>query len=106
MLIKSHQNQTFKELIKLKDKKNRDKNDTFLVEGKKQVEKIPNDWHIKKVILSEDYAGTRDFKNAVIFSGRLFAKLSSIQSSQEIITVVEKKHYSIEEIVKKSSCTN
>jgi TrmH family RNA methyltransferase len=53
--------------------------------------------------LSEDYAGIRDFKNAVTFSGRLFAKLSSTQSPQGIIAVVEKKHYSIEETVKKSS---
>ncbi|MDR3195862.1 MAG: hypothetical protein LBT58_03710, partial [Endomicrobium sp.] len=76
MLIKSPQNQTFKNLLKLQDKKFRFQNDVFLVEGKKQVAEVTRNWNIKQIIASQKYEDIKDFEDAIILSERLFAKLS------------------------------
>jgi TrmH family RNA methyltransferase len=102
MLIESVQNQTFKNLLKFQDKKFRNQNNVFLVEGKKQVAEIPEDWIIKQIIISKKYKDVKNFRDAIIFSERLFAKLSSTQSPQDIIAIVEKKYYKIEETLKQS----
>jgi TrmH family RNA methyltransferase len=100
MIITSIQNHIFKEFIKLQDKKFRDKNNCFFIEGKKQVEEIPKDWNIKQVFVSEKHRDvTENFKNTVVLSEHLFNKLSTTKSSQGIIAIVEKKHYKIKDIL-------
>jgi TrmH family RNA methyltransferase len=102
MLIESSQNQTFKSLLKLQDKKFRNQNNVFLVEGKKQVCEIPKNWNIKQFIVSKEFGHIKDFGDAIIVSTRLFAKLCSTASPQGIVAVVEKKHYKIEKIIKEN----
>jgi TrmH family RNA methyltransferase len=101
MIIKSTQNQIFKNALSMKDKKFRDKNGIFFVEGKKQVEEIPKDWDIKQIFISEEYkSAICAFKNVTTFSERLFNKLVATQSPQAIMAVVSKKHYNVQEIIK------
>jgi len=103
MIIKSVQNQIFKDAISLQNKKLRDKNGLFFVEGKKQIYEIPKNRIIKQIFISEKYKDdVTDFKNVVTLSSRLFSKLSAIKSPQGIMAIVEKKRYTIEEIVKNS----
>jgi TrmH family RNA methyltransferase len=99
MLIESAQNLTFKNILKLQDKKFRLQNDVFLVEGKKQVDEISKDWNIKQIIISKEFEGIKNFKDSIILSKHLFTKLSSTKSPQGIIAVVEKKHYKIEKLI-------
>jgi TrmH family RNA methyltransferase len=99
MLIKSSQNQTFKNLLKLQDKKFRRQNDVFIVEGKKQVFEISKDWDIRQIIVSQKYETINNFEETIILSERLFSKLSSTKSPQGIIAIVKKKHYKIEELI-------
>jgi TrmH family RNA methyltransferase len=101
MLIESAQNQIFQNALSLKDKKFRDKNGIFSVEGKKQVEEIPKNWNIKQIFISKKYKNPiHDFKNVTTFSERLFNKLAATQAPQGIIAVVSKKRYNIKEIIK------
>ncbi|MCA6085344.1 TrmH family RNA methyltransferase [Candidatus Endomicrobiellum agilis] len=103
MIIKSIQNQIFKDALSLQNKKLRDKNGVFFVEGKKQVDEIPKNRVIRQVFISEKYKNdVRGFKNVITLSNRLFKKLSATQSPQGIMAIVEKKHYSIEEVTKNS----
>jgi TrmH family RNA methyltransferase len=103
MIIKSVQNQIFKDALCLQNKKLRDKNGLFFVEGKKQICEIPKNRTIKQIFISEKYKSSiKNFKNIITLSNRLFSKLSAIKSPQGIMAVVEKKHYAIEEIVKNS----
>jgi TrmH family RNA methyltransferase len=103
MIIKSVQNQIFKDAISLQNKKLRDKNGLFFVEGKKQIYEIPKNRIIKQIFISEKYKDdVTDFKNVLTLSSRLFSKLSAIKSPQGIMAVVEKKYYAVEEIVKNS----
>jgi TrmH family RNA methyltransferase len=100
MIITSTQNPIFKELLKLQDKKFRDKNNCFFIEGEKQVEEIPKNWDIKQILISEKYKNSiNNFKNVTILSDNLFNKLSTTKSSQGIIAVVKKKYYKITNIL-------
>jgi TrmH family RNA methyltransferase len=101
MIIKSTQNQIFKNALNIKDKKFRDKNGIFFIEGKKQIEEIPKDWVIKQIFISEEYKGdARAFKNVTTFSERLFNKLVATKSPQKVMVVVSKKRYNVKEIIK------
>ncbi|MDR2395130.1 MAG: RNA methyltransferase [Endomicrobium sp.] len=101
MIITSTQNSIFKQILKLQDKKFRDKNNCFFIEGKKQIEEIPKDWNIKQILISEKHKNSiNNFKNVTSLSEHLFNKLSTTKSSQGIITIVEKRHYKIEDIIK------
>jgi TrmH family RNA methyltransferase len=99
-IITSAQNSIFKEAFKLQDKNFRDKNNCFLVEGKKQVEEIPKDWNIKQIFISEKYKNNaKSIKNAIVFPDHLFNKLSTTKSPQGIMAVLEKKYYRIEDVI-------
>jgi TrmH family RNA methyltransferase len=103
MKIESISNQTFKETLKLHDKKFRDKNNLFIVEGKKQVKEISKYWHIKQIFISERYKNNikiKDFTNVIALPESLFNKLVSTQSPQGIMAVVKKKQYNVKKIIK------
>ncbi|MDR1721244.1 MAG: RNA methyltransferase [Endomicrobium sp.] len=101
MIIKSAENKIFKYALKLQDKKFRAESKLFLIEGKKQIEEIPENWNIKQIFISERYKNTvENFKNIITFSERLFSKLSATKSPQGIIAAVEKKFHNVKEITK------
>ena len=100
MTIESAQNKIFKEALSLKNKKDRGESGFFLVEGKKQIAEISGSWNIKQIFVSKDYAEKPEGKNVFILPQKLFDKLSSTETPQGIIAVVEKKKYNISEILK------
>ncbi|MCA6070048.1 MAG: RNA methyltransferase [Endomicrobium sp.] len=101
MIIKSVQNQIFKEAFNLQDKKFRDNHGLFVVEGKKQIDEIPKDWNIKQIFISEKYQNNvANSKNIIALSERLFNKLATTQSPQGILAVVKKKQYNITEVLR------
>lgn len=105
MIIESSQNKIFKELLLLKEKKYRQDNGLFLVEGKKQTEEVSGGWNIKKLCVSATYAEKNfyhDAGNTFTLSDSLFNKLSSTETPQGIIAVVEKKHYDASAVLKEN----
>lgn len=104
MIIESTQNTTFKDILALKEKKYRDKNACFIVEGQKQVNEISKNWTIKTLVLSESYnkKSIDNSINTLIITDKLFKKLSSTLTPQGIIAIVEKKRYDDEVILKQS----
>ncbi|MDR2426437.1 MAG: RNA methyltransferase [Endomicrobium sp.] len=103
MIIESAQNKIFKEAMSLKEKKYRQKNGLFLVEGQKQTEEISGNWHIDSFFISKTFSKKNQFKTNIksfIIADSLFKKLSSTQTPQGIIAVIEKKSYDIENIFK------
>ena len=92
MIITSRDNQTIKEIIKLKDKKYRDK--SFIVEGIKQVEEaIKENASIEKIVLSEDFIGKEKYQEfeLVEVSNKLFNEITDTITPQGILAVVSKK---------------
>lgn len=98
MFIESVHNDIIKLTGSLKDKKNRDENSLFVVEGFKQVSEIPKSWKIKFVLATEKY---RDFvaDKLYITTEKIFKKISDTKTPQEILAVVEKKKFDIDDVL-------
>lgn len=98
MFIESVHNDIIKLTVSLKDKKNRDENSLFVVEGFKQVSEIPKDWNIKFVLAAEKY---KDFvtNKLYITTEKIFKRVSDTKTPQEILAVVEKKKFDIDKVL-------
>ncbi len=101
MLITSAHNDIIKTVISLKQKKNRDELSLFTVEGYKQVSEIVKNWKIKFILSTEKYRNFNKIgcSNVYTVTERLFKKVSSTQTPQGILAVVEKKKYDIEKVL-------
>ena len=101
MFIESIHNDIIKLVVSLKEKKNRDEKSLFVVEGFKQVSEIPKEWKIKFIIVTEKY---KDFvaDKKYITTEKIFKKISDTKTPQEILAVVEKKNFDINEILSTS----
>ena len=93
MIITSRDNQTIKEIIKLKDKKFRE--NSYLVEGIKQVrEAIKENAKIEKIVISEDFENKDEFENfeCIEVSTRIFRDMADTKTPQGILAVVSKNN--------------
>ena len=98
MFIESSNNDIIKLIVSLKEKKNRDDQSLFVVEGFKQVAEIPKDWKIKFVLTTKRYQDFK-FEKVYITTDKIFKKISTTKTPQEILAVVEKKHNDLEEVL-------
>jgi TrmH family RNA methyltransferase len=98
MFIESVHNAVIKLIVSLKEKKNRDEQALFVVEGFKQVTEIPKDWKVKFVLTTTKY---HDFKAKEVFitTDKIFKKISGTKTPQEILAVVEKKNNDMEKVL-------
>ncbi|MGN1098550.1 MAG: TrmH family RNA methyltransferase [Clostridia bacterium] len=86
--ITSRENKTYKRIKALKDKKQREKEGVFLVEGERGVrDAIKNGLSPETVVLCEGCAINIHGANPVIFARRLFGELAETQTPQGIIAV-------------------
>ena len=53
MFIESVHNAVIKLIVSLKEKKNRDEQALFVVEGFKQVTEIPKDWNVRFILTTK-----------------------------------------------------
>lgn len=91
MIIESVSNQNFKLINKLKMKKYRDKENSFIIESRKLVdEAIASSAKIDFIFLREDVTFESPYK-PLVFSEALFNKLSSMTSPDGIGAVVKKR---------------
>ena len=91
--IISLDNRTFRECLKLKDKKHREREGLFLVEGVNLVNEAASQGQVELVLISD----ASDVKapegvDSVLIKDSLFKKLSDTQTSQGIIAVVKKNN--------------
>jgi len=98
-LITSGENQIYKITAQLKQKKYRDEQKKYLIEGPNLIrEAVFNGGDIEMIIRSEDFNPeiTADAPMAVMSSG-LFRKLSDTETPQGIMAIVKKRAYLEEE---------
>lgn len=95
MIITSKDNETIKSIKKLKEKKYR--TESFIVEGIKMVKEALEQAEVEKVIVSETFSSSDDFKSLncdeqklIIASDKLFEDLTDVVTPQGIIAVVKK----------------
>lgn len=91
MIINSESNEKYKYLNKLKKKKYRKKFNSFIVESIKIVEQIPNDFECEFVFVNEDMKDYKtDFKK-IVFSNKLFDKLSLLENPEGVSALLKIK---------------
>lgn len=91
MIIKSESNEKYKYLNKLKKKKYRKKFNSFIVESIKIVEQIPDDFECEFVFVNEDMKDYKtDFKK-IVFSNKLFDKLSLLENPEGVSALLKIK---------------
>ncbi len=92
MLITSVNNNHIKELTKLNQKKERDTQDLFLVEGHHLVTEAYNTDLLKEIIALEDVSLPFDYPITYV-TKEVMAKLSKLDSPPQVMAVVKKPHH-------------
>ncbi len=98
-LITSGENQIYRIAAQLKQKKYRDEQKKYLIEGPNLIrEAMGNGGDIEMIIRSEDF-NPEEIANApmAVMSSGLFRKLSDTETPQGIMAIVKKRTYSEEE---------
>ena len=93
-MITSVKNQTIKNWAKLKQKKYRREQSSFIVEGEHLVEEaINSDWQVETIVVSEGYESTFDLQNQEVryVSNHVFESLAETKTPQGILAIVKMK---------------
>lgn len=99
--ITSVNNDLVKETVKLQQKKYRDKENKFLLEGRKCVEEGFNaGLKIETIFVLKEKADQYDFPDdkMILTSVAVLKKISTTDSAPEIVAVAQKKDYSISDL--------
>ena len=91
MLITSLSNETVKELVKLKDKKYRDINDIFFVEGKDLCDIAYENGLLREIYILDGYDNIYDGIPVTYVSENVMKKISDMASISEYFGVCSKK---------------
>ena len=91
MIIKSESNEKYKYLNKLKKKKYRKKFNSFIVESIKIVEQIPDDFECEFVFVNEDMKDYKTNFKKIVFSNKLFDKLSLLENPEGVSALLKIK---------------
>ena len=105
MVITSKDNESIKKIRKLKDKKFRDKNGKYIIEGIKLIrEAISESASIDTVVVCDDCIKTGEIDQKVLYEiakynciyvdKKVFENITDVQNPQGILAVVEKKSLS------------
>lgn len=105
--IESQQNKLYKRLMGLKSKKNRDKEDAFIVEGIRFVSEIPKGWEILFCAMSQTFSETWDIAtyesmgDIYLLPDKLFAAACDTEHPQGVLVVCKKQTHEPGSIWKK-----
>ena len=100
-IISSKDNELIKHLRKLKDKKYRDENNEYIVEGVKLIEEaVRENAKIKKIIICENTTNTYEIPTNIRFeiakyeciyvTEKIFTQISDVKAPQGILAIIEK----------------
>ena len=96
MEITSVNNELVKETVKLQQKKYRDKENKFLLEGEKCViEAINAGLELHNIFVLKEKANKYKFNNVILTTEAVLKKISTTDSAPEIVAVAEKKEFYI-----------
>lgn len=101
-VITSKDNELVKHIKKLKDKKYRDENNEYIVEGVKLIEEaVKENAKIKKIIVCEDTTRTYEMPTNVMLeiakyecvyvTDKIFSSITQVTNPQGIMAIIEKK---------------
>ncbi|NLK21256.1 MAG: RNA methyltransferase [Epulopiscium sp.] len=110
-MIESTQNKHIKWLMGIqKNKRQRNKEKLFVIEGIKIVEEIPRDWEIDSVFVSSSFKKENEkllrelfLKKDIIIevSDKIFDKIADTTTPQGILAVCKQKTFTLEKVITK-----
>lgn len=103
-IISSKDNTLIKHIKKLKDKKYRDENNEFIIEGIKLIkEAIQENSKIKQIVICEDCENSFDLnkdliyeiakENCIYVTKKVFETITDVTNPQGILAIIEKNNY-------------
>lgn len=106
-IISSKENELVKHIKKLKDKKYRDSNNEYLIEGIKLLkEAIQENVNIKQIVLCDDCEKAEAIpkelmyeiakQNCIYVTNKIFKYLSEVQAPQGVLAIIEKNNKDIQ----------
>lgn len=101
-MIESAENNLVKNIVKLKEKKHRDEQGLFVIEGEKFVDEIIN-YKVVQYIVSEDYQNKWKYEQkakTVVVKNHLFKKMCDTVNPQGILAVCRQKQYDIKDMMR------
>ncbi len=110
--ICSSKNKFIKQINVLKNKRERDKDKLFVLEGERLVSEIPFDWNVEYYALSDEYLRKigmceieKKFSRAdvLVVENRLFEKISDTVSPQGIMAVCRQKQFDEKRLFEKEN---
>lgn len=91
MVISSTDNQKYKYISKLRQKKYRDRENSYIIESKKLVEEAISSADLDFIFLSEENSSYETTYEKIIFSKETFNKLTGLVNSDGFAAVAKKK---------------
>lgn len=106
--INSKDNRIYKECLKLSQKKYRDREGKYIIEGFNLIEEaLTNDAEISFIVVNKNIAFNSTDVMVYRMDEVLFNRISQTETSQGIIAVVEKNKFSARDLMKiNSECAN
>lgn len=96
--IRSKDNKVFKECQKLSQKKHRDKEGLYLIEGENLIAEVPEKDLVYVFFREGQERRIFDLRNQYIVAAQLFDKLAQTETSQGILAVVRKPQLTAEDL--------
>lgn len=98
--IRSKDNKIFKECQKLSQKKYRDKEGMYLIEGENLIAEVPERDLVYVFFREGQEREIFDLQNQYVVAGQLFDKLAQTETSQGILAVVRKPELTVDDLAK------
>jgi len=101
--VENISNNKIKEIVKLHQKKYRDKNELFIAEGFKSIEELESEnIEIKEIFALKDADISKIKTPITIIEEHTMKKIATTNTVCEVLAIAKKKHYSIEEFCQKN----
>lgn len=101
-MITSTSNERIKNLVKCqKNAKERRKQDIFLVEGLRMFQEIPKEMHVETFATEKFYNNNQELFEELhyeLVTDHIMDTISDTKTPQGVISIVRRKHYSVEEV--------
>jgi len=98
-IITSDKNGLIKKIRKLATVRGRAVASSFIIEGSKFIAEAGSEWKIIYTVVSETYALNYNVENQIVVSDKIFEGLTDTVNPQGILAVVEKREFSVCEVL-------
>lgn len=102
-MITSRNNKKIKYVNSLKNRKNREKDEVFIIEGEKVLDEYIDKIQIKDIYITEEYKNK--YSEAILVSDEVFEKISNTKNPQGVLAICKQLEYDLDIVNRKENGT-